>query len=82
MSQEAESHLGGIRREGRVATLAVMSESEVRSEQYAKALLRDPDFARLLEDDLAAERRGDVDPGLTREEFLAKYKDLLEPPAE
>lgn len=59
-----------------------MSKSEVPSAQYAKALLRDPDFSRLLDDDLAAEQRGDVDRGLTREEFLAKYKDLLEPPAE
>lgn len=59
-----------------------MSESDLRAEQYAKALLRDPDFTRLLDDDLAAEQRGDVDQGLTREEFLAKYKDLLEPPAE
>lgn len=59
-----------------------MSEPDRRAEQYAKALLRDPDFGRLLDDDLAAEQRGDVDRGLTREEFLAKYKDLLEPPAE
>jgi hypothetical protein len=60
----------------------VMSESDRRAEQYAKALLRDADFTRLLDDDLAAERRGDVDRGLTREEFLAQCKDLLEPPAE
>ena len=59
-----------------------MSESDLRAEQYAQALLRDPDFTRLLDDDLASEQRGDVDQGLTREEFLAKYKDLLEPPAE
>lgn len=59
-----------------------MAESERRAEQYARALLRDPDFTRLLDDDLAAEQRGDVDEGLTREEFLAKYKDLLDPPAE
>lgn len=59
-----------------------MSESDRRAEQYAEALLRDPDFGRLLDDDLAAEQRGDVDRGLTREEFLAKYKDLLNPPPE
>ena len=59
-----------------------MAESDRRAEKYASALLRDPDFTRLLDDDLAAEQRGDVDDGLTREEFLAKYKDLLEPPAE
>lgn len=59
-----------------------MSESDRRAEQYAQALVRDPDFSRVLDDDIAAEQRGEVDPGLSREEFLAKYKDLLEPPAE
>lgn len=76
------TRVGGIRRSDRVGSLVVMSTSEVAAAQYANALLRDPDFSRLLDDDLAAEHRGDVDQGLTREEFLAKYKDLLEPPAE
>lgn len=59
-----------------------MPELDRRAEEYAKALLRDPDFTHLLEEDLAAEQRGEIDPGLTREEFLAKYKDLLNPPDE
>lgn len=56
-----------------------MPESDPRARQYAEALLLDPDFTHLLEEDLAAEARGDVDHGLTREEFLATYKDLLNP---
>jgi hypothetical protein len=59
-----------------------MPESDERAKRYGEALLRDPDFVRLYDDDVAAEERGDVDPGLSREEFLAKYKDLLNPPIE
>ena len=62
-----------------VGSLGPMPELDCRAQQYARALLRDPDFSHLLEEDCAAEERSEVDPGLTREEFLAKYKDLLNP---
>lgn len=38
-----------------------------RSEEYLNALLRDPDFLLVLDEDFAAEKRGDVDPGLSEE---------------
>ena len=62
--------------------LTAMTTPEERSKEYLGALLRDPDFLLVLDADFAAEERGEIDPGLNREEFLAKYGHLLNPPPE
>lgn len=59
-----------------------MLHRDPRAERYGEALLGDAGFLGLLDADLAAEQRGEADPGLDREEFLARYKDVLEPPVE
>ncbi len=58
-----------------------MTAPEARSKEYLEALLRDPDFLLVLDADIGAEERGEVDPGLS-EGFLAQYGHLLDPPSE
>lgn len=40
----------------------------------------DPAFVELYEADVAAQERGDIDTGLTRDEFAAKYAKYLPGP--
>jgi len=37
----------------------------------------DPEFVKILREDLEAEKRGETDEGLTREEFKARYAQYL-----
>ena len=37
----------------------------------------DPDFVAILREDLEAEKRGEIDKGLTLEEFKARYAEYL-----
>ena len=40
----------------------------------------DPDFVASLTEDVAAEMRGELDKGLTLEEFKARYAEFLPQP--